>query len=174
MKKKIKISKSFKKKEEKSNRIIIEPNTRMNSLDIKIPLSDWCLDITKSKKQDFEVSLNLGSMRLEEINEIINFIEKNLFDIKIFGVKDRKRIYKFKLAKSKYLFNLTPPVIIKSLERGNIINSISVYDISFIFKFKFGELLNLINCLSNRTSKDLEYFFEKSSLKHNKSKVRKE
>ena len=52
-----------------------------------------------------------------------------------------------------------PPVVIERMGRGNIANSVLNYSINFGFNLKFNELKKLLNCLKNKTHKDLEYFF---------------
>jgi len=158
----------------KMNRLIIETETRMNDLNIEIPLSDWALEIaSKSKKQRTKISLNLGSVRKENIDEFVDWFEKNLFNVKYFGIKDKKKIYKFKLAQKKSLFDFEPPVILDNLSRGNIINSVSVFNISFIFHLSFDELKDLLEVLKDKTHKDLDYFFiaQKDKKKSGKSKT---
>ena len=156
------------------NRLMIETETRMNDLEINIPLSDWALEISsKSKKQRVKISLNLGSVRKENIDEFVDWFEKNLFNVKYFGIKDKKKIYKFKLAQKKSLFDFKPPVILDNLSRGNIINSVSVFNMSFIFHLSFDELKNLLEVLKDKTHKDLDYFFiaQKDKKKSGKSKT---
>ena len=142
------------------NRLMIETETRINDLSIEIPLSDWALDIgSKSKKQRVKISLNLESCRKDNIDEFVNWFEKSLFDVKYFGIKDKKKIYKFKLTQKKSLFDFEPSVVLDNLSRGNVINSVSVFDVSFIFYLNFDELSNLLNVLKDKTHKDLNYFF---------------
>jgi len=158
------------------NRLIIETETRRNDLDIKIPLSDWALDIaSKSKKQRTKISLNLGSVRKKNIDEFVEWFENNLFNVVYFGIKDKKKVYKFKLAQKKSLFDFEPPVVLDNLSRGNIINSVSFFDISFIFYLNFDELKNLLDVLKDKTNKDLDYFFiaQVKKKKSGKSKTAK-
>ncbi|RKX66369.1 MAG: hypothetical protein DRP42_03225 [Tenericutes bacterium] len=155
---------------ERMNCLMVETETRMNDLSIEIPLSDWNLNIApKSRKQRVMISLNLGSCRKKNIDKFVNWFEKNLFDVEYFGIKDKKKIYKFKLAK-KSLFDFKPPVVLDNLSRGGIINSISFFDVSFIFYLDFNELINLLNVLKDRTHKDLDYFFIAQVNKRNDTK----
>ena len=131
--------------------------TRMNDLDIKIRLSDWVINFNETCRVT-EISLNLGSHEKKSIDKFINWFEDNLYDVVYFGIKDKKKDYRFKLAQRNVL-SFTPPVKIDNILRGSTINSVSFFDISFIFNLDFNELIRLINILKDKTHKDLDYFF---------------
>jgi hypothetical protein len=136
--------------------IKIVPDTRMNTLEISIPLSNWALKSFK-RKLIFDLKLSFGAHdNMDFINELVNFIDKDMYASYAFVVMDKKSSITLPIA-SKDIFDSELPICISSMERGGIINSAKCFNFTLIFSVYYKDFLRLLRFLEKRTHKDLEY-----------------
>jgi len=142
------------------NKFRIDPDTRMNSLDMKIRLSDWSLSIRNKTEKIPLVKLVFhfgGHDTIEFINSLIDFLDKELFANYRFYVVDKKKSLSVDIVSRKFLFDVTPPITITSLSRGNIANSVKSYGFDISFNIDFKSAIRLMSFLKDKTHKDLVY-----------------
>lgn len=137
------------------NKLHIETPTRMNDLNIEIPLmGDMIFDKSDPK---LKITLNINSLEIKNINKYVGWFQDNLYNITHFGIEGDKYA-KIKIIDSKYLF-MKPPVVINSMTRGNIINSVSYYTLSISFYLNFVNTEKLLSYYKNNQNKDLKHYF---------------
>lgn len=136
---------------------MIVQDTRMNSLDIHMPLNDFSAKLSKS--DTVMVKFTFGGLirGLEYVSALVAFLDQKPYGAYDFIVKEAKRQKLFHILPLRRAMIPEPAIHVTSVHKGAAMNRVTDFGFTISIAMQYSDFIELMRFMRKGRTKDLEY-----------------